>query len=484
VTNGGPGIARWNGVSWADLSPVVPAGSRVFDLQVLNPEDAWLVYRFPAPPGPAGQLEQSVVLHWNGLGWTEIPLPAEAQPYAWLSKIWSTSASDVWIVGDVVNPGVKQDGILLHWDGSGLAAHSFGPFPSGRQFIFGIWASSPNDVWVAGSTPNVPGGKLSHFDGTGWTESFFAGGVADVWGWCATNVWASANGGMWHYDGRAWSVAPAALSGADISGSGPDDAWASGSDGVTGAFLLHWQTNKCGDEVVGAGEECDPPRPMALGDAPVCDQTCHIPTCGNLVLDPGETCDPPRPMASAGAPVCDQTCHIPTCGNLVLDPGETCDPPDDTTCDRACQNIPIVCGNGIVQPGETCEFAGTGPFCANCTQTACGACFAVRAGGFAACSTLSGAERTNCEALTNCMGQAFGSCTHGGSIFICYCPTGVPADCPSGGLCADLFQSLAGTTDAEAIRAQINDKTTLLGRINVEISTFTRSSCGRTCSGL
>lgn len=75
------------------------------------------------------------------------------------------------------------------------------------------------------------------------------------------------------------------------------------------------------------------------------------PSCGNYVIDAGEQCDPPN------GTTCNYTCQSvsTTCGNGIVQSGEQCDPPNGTTCNSACQSIPIVCGNGIVQPGEQCD---------------------------------------------------------------------------------------------------------------------------------
>jgi hypothetical protein len=340
---------------------------------------------------------------------------------------------------------VSQDVILLHWDGTDLLVHSFGPFSNDREFIGGIWASSPFDVWVAGGTPI--GAKVSHFDGAAWTEFRLPGGDAElsesVWGWCPTGLWAVGDDRIWRFDATSWTLVSTKRSPlASVSGTGFDDAWISGPSGFS-SVVLHWQKNICGDQEVGPGEECDPPRPLGTSDVPVCDQTCHIPTCGNLTLDPGETCDPPN----------------------------------DTTCDRQCQSIPIVCGNGILQPGEDCEYAST-DLCRDCHLTTCGGCFEANFGE--QCRGLSLDDTPSCYALVGCMANDYGACTKPWGGLGCYCG-GPSCGTSATGICASQFEALAHSHDPAVVTAQISDQTTPVGKATTAVVAFGISHCGMYC---
>jgi len=90
------------------------------------------------------------------------------------------------------------------------------------------------------------------------------------------------------------------------------------------------------------------------------------PVCGNGAVEAGEQCDPPDGTS------CDDACQtIPVggavCGNSLVEEGEQCDPPDQQTCDDACQTIePMAeCGNGIIEAGEECDGGS------NCTACVC-----------------------------------------------------------------------------------------------------------------
>ena len=234
----------------------------------------------------------------------------------------------------------------------------------------------------------------------------------------------------------------------------------------------------CGDGLSGPGEQCDPPHQGP--DGLQCGPNCQFLTCGNGVIDPGEQCDPPK--SSGAAPLCSQTCQIPTCGNGMVDPGETCDPPDGIVCDANCQSIPIVCGNGIVQPGEQCD--GT-PFCNQCQGTPCGGCFfqALALGGLSgepACSSVTGTTRVTCLSLLSCLTEGLASCFFNPpGCFSCSDPT-----CSAGasGQCVAQFEAVAGTTDPAVVVQQLADPTSLVSRARAEGQAFANfPGCGMFC---
>ena len=452
VTNGYSAIVRWDGLSWTDVSPPgLPSNAQSVEMRVLSESEAWVLYTVYPETG-------SLVLHRDSTGWTQIPLPPEAQlvpdvQFANLSLLWATSPNDVWMAGAVEELGVGATAAFLHWDGTTLATVPNSPFSPGGQYgATAIWAAGANDVWVGGTSTTTTSpyyaGTLQHFDGVHWTAASLSSTIdpLTIWGWCSTSVWVVTGGSVLHFDGNAWSSTGPG-NGSVLTGTGPDDVWLSGPMSTTN--VRHWQPNVCGDHVIGPGENCDPPT---------------------------------GPSSSNGGQLCDSTCHIPTCGNLVLDPGEGCDPPNDTTCDRTCQPIPIVCGNGVVQPGETCEWTST-QLCQNCQQTSCGGCFANR-GGASACDGLSVADSLACNQLIGCANDnntAF--CAAGEPTALnCYC--GVMGCSPgANGPCVAQFNALAHSTVPAVVEAQIADPSTPVGRVSKALSAFA-NSCGALCAGV
>ncbi len=93
--------------------------------------------------------------------------------------LWGTSASDIWLSwGCDAQSGTVGVGQLAHYNGSGLDASKAFPLPSG-EYAEGLWGTSDNDIWAAGT-------HRWHYNGTAWTEDAVAppGGNADqtVWG--------------------------------------------------------------------------------------------------------------------------------------------------------------------------------------------------------------------------------------------------------------------------------------------------------------
>ncbi len=159
--------------------------------------DVWAV---GAEAGKGG-----VILHYDGAVWTRV---ASGQAY----DLWwvQAFAPDHVLIGGA-------GGTLLLWDGTsftrqrtpGLAAST----------VFGIWGSSPSDVWAAGGRSGRYG-FLWHFDGSAWSDVPLPDdvpldatgelpGLFKVWGRSPTDVYAvGGHGLMLHYDGSAWSVIP------------------------------------------------------------------------------------------------------------------------------------------------------------------------------------------------------------------------------------------------------------------------------------
>jgi len=132
----------------------------------------------------------------------------------------------------------------------------------------------------------------------------------------------------------------------------------------------------CGNGVLEAGEECDPP------DGTSCDAYCQTigggPSCGDGTVDPGEDCDGAALAGEdcvsqgfdAGALACTAACTFDTsgctnaagyCGDGNVDAGEDCDDGNGTGgdgCSASCLTE-SVCGNGTVEAGEECEPPGT-----------------------------------------------------------------------------------------------------------------------------
>jgi hypothetical protein len=179
----------------------------------------------------------SSLLHWDGQSWAAKPTPANYGT-TMVTGFGGTS-SDLWAVG--------QGGLILHYDGVSWQQHSTTPVLIDTRDSLGfenfdVWASAPNDLWVAG------GRSTLHFDGTTWRSvptGLTEGVLGAIWGASSNDVWA---GGYreeciddeWYgwdchdvpivirWDGSSWKTVATPVSTcriSDIGGTSASDVW-------------------------------------------------------------------------------------------------------------------------------------------------------------------------------------------------------------------------------------------------------------------
>ena len=114
--------------------------------------------------------------------------------------VWATSPSDVWAVGSFAG--------VYHWDGSVWVNAT--EVVSGA-YLFDIWGSGPDDVWAVGGTTSTSPSLIIHWDGSSWTDQSpgVTGGLRAIWGSGPNDIYAvGAKSGssslMLHFDGSTW----------------------------------------------------------------------------------------------------------------------------------------------------------------------------------------------------------------------------------------------------------------------------------------
>jgi hypothetical protein len=109
--------------------------------------------------------------------------------YIDLYGIWAFSPQDAWVAGErlsYVNGNPLRDGALAHWNGTAWTVEDKAEWPRFRA----IWGSTPNDVWAVG-----PEG-LAHRDASGWTPLNLAGLSGNhIWGANQLDAWIVGPGG-------------------------------------------------------------------------------------------------------------------------------------------------------------------------------------------------------------------------------------------------------------------------------------------------
>jgi len=211
---------HWDGVAWSSLQLIETPEVYIRQTWGTSPTNLWSV-------GDGGRIE-----HFDGTSWRDGSPVRHA-----IERMWSISDNDMWAVG-----GYDGVGDLMHWDGSRWT----GTTKVAGDWLHGVWASAPNDVWVVGDTK-----MLSHWDGTAWTPYTGGTNLNAVWGATSDDVWAVGyNAEIKHWDGASWSPDPScmvqdpgyncAIVGYytkhlfDVWGANANDVWA-----VGGGVILH-----------------------------------------------------------------------------------------------------------------------------------------------------------------------------------------------------------------------------------------------------
>jgi hypothetical protein len=114
----GPVALHWNGTSWTWITVPAPSGARnslLFGVSSLSASQAWAVGYYDTP----AIIQQTLVLHWDGSRWTQVPSPNPGgQNNSALADVSARSSSDAWAVGNIDSAHVSELTLVLHWNGT------------------------------------------------------------------------------------------------------------------------------------------------------------------------------------------------------------------------------------------------------------------------------------------------------------------------------------------------------------------------------
>jgi hypothetical protein len=222
----------------ADSTPIqVRPGSSLAAIDGSGRSDVWTV----GEQHGSSIESHSLVAHWDGTAWGLVSVP-DIGP---LVAVVATAPNDAWALG-----GRN----LLHWDG---AAWSTKGLPRGSYSA--LSATGPTDVWIAGVQPGPMIGKnsrgwssaVAHYDGGQWRimrtpnpgtrDNYVEGIVArspdDVWaGGYFVNLGKhvlEATSLTMHWDGKTWSVVRSPNPSPSL-----DVLWSMGQDEAGGVWAL------------------------------------------------------------------------------------------------------------------------------------------------------------------------------------------------------------------------------------------------------
>jgi hypothetical protein len=242
-------IVHWNGTTWAQIpSPDLGAGYNLTHVSATSASNAWA-------SGSIGSGAKTVILHWNGATWTRVPI---ANPYVGLTGLAATSDGNAWAIGDPTNGSLGGPlSVLLRWNGTTWAQV---PYDTSRDYLDGVAAVSASDAWAFGyivGGRDTVGTLILRWNGTTWTqvpspETGLDGHTFGMAASSADSAWAFVGGEgpgalFMHWNGSTWktvpSQVPAGSTLVSVAATPTGDAWAVGFTGTgTSArtLILQW----------------------------------------------------------------------------------------------------------------------------------------------------------------------------------------------------------------------------------------------------
>lgn len=231
---------HWNGQDWQIVPTPSPSPAPSVTQVSLNAvdgvagDDVWAVGRKKDQDAGGYTGGRVFALRWDGLDWTEQPVPwpsdgdgssSTGASGEQLNDVDALATDDVWMVGtywwEQPSGPINWPGVAIRWNGSSFERYPLPMIsPSGNQSPLAVAAIAADDVWVVGEG-NGPGAPayIWHWDGSDWSavsaptpgedrslESIAAIASDDVWvgGWYRDAAWVS-HPLLLHWDGLSWT---------------------------------------------------------------------------------------------------------------------------------------------------------------------------------------------------------------------------------------------------------------------------------------
>jgi hypothetical protein len=209
-----PPTFHWNGSAWSYVAtPTLGINAALYSVSASSADDAWAV-----GSEVSGYRSRTTLLeHWNGTAWTVDTADAVSSRNAILDSVLDLSSTNAYTIGSGPTGTMFE-----HWDGTkwsqvALPDASFSP----SVYSQSISASSPSDIWVAGTSFSPATGQTIaeaiHFNGTAWTvvpmaqPSAGTAAITAVTAISPTDAWAVGLNGtplLENWNGKAWTIVP------------------------------------------------------------------------------------------------------------------------------------------------------------------------------------------------------------------------------------------------------------------------------------
>jgi hypothetical protein len=133
---------------------------------MVAPNDGWAVGNYS--PGVSNSI-QTLVEHWDGTQWQVVPSPNVGSSNNFLYGVAARSANDVWAVGTYAAAGNVEQTLIVHWDGTQWLAVPSPNVASARNYLHSVAIVAANDVWAVGDYASASFQTLiEHWNGTQW----------------------------------------------------------------------------------------------------------------------------------------------------------------------------------------------------------------------------------------------------------------------------------------------------------------------------
>jgi hypothetical protein len=170
-------IEQWNGTKWSLFpNPTLLPNSQadLFAMTSTSATDIWAVGNLVQDLSNGGAVSFNLFEHWNGTSWT--PTFIQDNTFEALTGVSADAIDDAWAVGWVAPPSDASNGTLaIHWNGTTWAAVATPPnLGEGPNELNAVVALAPDNAWAVGfSTPGLAGQSATltlilHWDGTTW----------------------------------------------------------------------------------------------------------------------------------------------------------------------------------------------------------------------------------------------------------------------------------------------------------------------------
>jgi hypothetical protein len=176
-------VEHWNGISWS--ATYLRFAALLRGVSAAGPRELWAVGQRYNRTNSFG--DTTLTMRLKRAHWSRVPSPnaltGNSTDQNWLTSVTAVAPKDVWAVGRYGNhDGGQLDQTLVeHWNGARWLIVA-SPDPGGvsqDDDLWGVAAVAADDVWAVGGVGSFLNPQLSaplalHWDGTGWTQAAVA----------------------------------------------------------------------------------------------------------------------------------------------------------------------------------------------------------------------------------------------------------------------------------------------------------------------